>query len=62
MDNKKAKQMIASGYDDAALRVGYWCQHQKNLIDCARFMRGEFLWWPKCGEISLTATQLKGVK
>lgn len=60
MDNKKVKQIMAKGYDDASVRVGYWCQRQKDLIDCARFMRGEFLWWPKCGVVSLTAGQLRG--
>jgi hypothetical protein len=60
MKNKKVKQMMACGYDNAADRVGYWCEHQKNLIDCARFMRGKFLWWPKCSTISLTASELKG--
>lgn len=60
MKNKKVKKMMAKGYDSASERIGYWCQRQKDLIDCARFMRGEFLWRPKCGAISLTASELKG--
>lgn len=60
MKNKKVKQMMAEGYDSASERVGYWCQRKKDLINCARFMRGKFLWWPKCGTISLTANELRG--
>lgn len=62
MKNKRVKQMMATGYDKSAILVGYWCQRQENLINCARFMRGQFLWWPKCGVVSLTADQHKAIK
>lgn len=59
MKNKKVKRMMAFGYDNAASKIGYWCQRKKSLIECARFMRGEFLWWPSCGPVSLTAIELR---